>query len=116
MITWNIILNLFLLHLIVVMVVDISGAIDSLKSGLKWLLTKGKMKGNDYRLKPLDCSLCMSFWCGIIYLLIVGEFTLPYVTVVLFMACLSEVTKSAILLVKDIFVTIINLIYKLIDR
>ena len=70
-----VLINLTLITAIVVFIVDISGAVDSLKSGLKWILTKGKMKNSDYQLKPLDCSLCMTFWSGIIYLLITNNFT-----------------------------------------
>ena len=59
--------DLILMSIVVVTIVDISGAVDSLKSGLKWILTKGKMSNSDYTLKPIDCSLCMTFWSGIFY-------------------------------------------------
>ena len=70
-----VLINLLLISAIVVFIVDISGAVDSLKSGLKRILTKGVMKDSDYSLKPIDCSLCMTFWSGIIYLLCTGNFT-----------------------------------------
>lgn len=109
------ILNLFLISVIVVFIVDISGAVDSLKSGIKWILTRGKMNSSDYRLKPFDCSLCCVWWCGLIYLLVTGEFTLPYITVVCLLACFSGLIKSSILLIEDAVVKIIKVIYKLID-
>ena len=111
-----VLINLILIAAIVVFIVDISGAVDSLKSGLKWILTKGKMKDSDYRLKPFDCSLCQIFWCGIIYLLVIGEFTLPYFAFVCLLACFSGIIKNSILLVEDIITTIIQLIYKLIEK
>lgn len=111
-----VIINLTLIAAIVVFIVDISGAVDSLKSGLKWILTKGKMKNSDYQLKPLDCSLCMTFWSGIIYLLITNNFTLPYLAFVCLLACFSGIIKNSILLVEDIITTIIQLIYKLIEK
>lgn len=110
-----VLINLTLMAAIVVFIVDISGAVDSLKSGLKWILTKGKMKNSDYQLKPLDCSLCMTFWSGIIYLLITNNFTLPYLAFVCLLACFSGVIKTSILLVEDILIKITQLIYKLID-
>lgn len=111
------ILSLLLITVIVVFIVDISGAIDSLKSALKWILTKGKMKDSNYILKPIDCSLCMSFWSGLIYLLVVGKFTLFYVTVVCILACFVGIIKNCILLVEDVITKIIQVIYKyLIDR
>lgn len=111
-----VIINLTLIAAIVVFIVDISGAVDSLKSGLKWILTKGKMKNSDYQLKPLDCSLCMTFWSGIIYLLITKNFTLPYLAFVCLLSCFSGIIKSSILLVEDILIKITQLIYKLLDR
>ena len=111
-----VLINLILIAAIVVFIVDISGAVDSLKSGLKWILTKGKMKNSDYQLKPLDCSMCMTFWSGIICLLITNNFTLPYLAFVCLLACFSGIIKSSILLVEDILIKITQLIYKLLDR
>lgn len=73
------------------------------------------MNSSDYRLKPLDCSLCMTFWSGLIYLLVTGNFTLPFITVVCLLACFSGLIKSSILLIEDTVVKIIKVIYKLID-
>lgn len=111
-----VLIKLILMAYIVVMVVDISGVIDSVKSGLKWLLTKGKMKDSNYRLKPFDCSLCMTFWTGVIYLIIIGKFTIMYIAFVLLLACLAEVIKDSILLVKDVLITLEQLIWKLLDK
>lgn len=108
--------RLFLISLIVIFIVDISGAVDSLKSGIKWILTRGKMSNSDYNLKPFDCSLCMTFWCGIIYLLCTGNFTIYYLSFVCLLACFANVLKNSILMVEDILISIIQLIYKLIDR
>ena len=111
-----VLINLICIQLLVVFIVDISGAIDSLKSGLKWILTKGKMSSSDYRLKPIDCSLCMTFWSGLIYLWCVGSFTLPWICIVGLLAAFSGLAKSTILLFEDIVVRIINYIYnKFID-
>ncbi len=110
-----VLIHLILIAAIVVFIVDISGAVDSLKSGLKWILTGGKMKDSNYDLKPFSCSLCMTFWVGIIYLFCTGNFTLPYFGFVCFLSCFSGIIKSTILLVEDIIIKIIQLIYKLIE-
>lgn len=111
----NTILSLICLSVICVFIIDISGAVDSLKSALKWISTKGKMSGSDYRLKPIDCSLCSTFWAGLIYLLVVGKFTIFYVTVVCLLAAFSGLIKNSILLIEDIVSTIIQWIYKKLD-
>jgi len=112
----NVIFNLLLIQVIVVFIVDISGAVDSLKSGIKWILTKGNMNSSDYTLKPIDCSLCMTFWSGLAYLLITNNFALVYLAILCVMAAFSGIVKSAILLVEDSIVKIIQCIYKLIDK
>ena len=104
-------INLLLIALIVVFIVDISGAIDSFKQLISWIITKGKISTDNYRLKPLDCSLCSTFWSGLIYLLYTGTFSIPYFAFVCLLAYFSEYFKSTILLVGDIFVKIINMIY-----
>ena len=106
------ILNLLLIQVIVVFIVDISGAIDSLKSGLKWIITKGKMKGSDYRLKPFDCSLCSTWWSCIIYLLCVGKFTIPYIAIAALLSTFCGITKSTIYMLEDLFTKVIRFIYK----
>ena len=112
MVTSNIILNLFLIAVIVTVIVDISGAIDSLKSGIKWVLTRGKMSSSDYRLKPLDCSFCMNFWASVIYLLTIGAFELKYLVIICLFCTFCGIIKSTILLVGDICTKIIQIIYE----
>ena len=68
------ILNLLLINLILSYIIDVSGAVDSIKSFLKRILTKGKMSDPNYSLKPFDCSLCMTFWVSLIYLLVFDLF------------------------------------------
>ena len=106
------ILNLLLIQLIVVFIVDISGAIESLKSGLKLLLTKGKMSSSDYILKPFDCSLCCTWWTCLIYLLCVGKFTIPYIAFVAFQCTFCTQIKDTILCVGDLITKVIRIIYK----
>lgn len=110
-----VIINLLLIAVIWVVIIDLSGFIDNFKSGIKWLITKGKMSNSDYRLKPFDCSLCMTFWTGLIYLLIIGKFTLVYLAALCLISLFCSILKSSILLVEDTITTIINRIYKWLD-
>lgn len=90
-------MNLLLIAVCVVMIVDISGFIDSVKIGLKrWLGIKGGVT-----LKPFDCSLCMTHWTGLIYLLFTG-FTLQSYALLLFISVLTPTIASAILLIREI--------------
>lgn len=50
--------------------------------------------------KPFLCPLCMSFWMGIIYLLVTQQFTLFGVFMLLIMSNLSDVFQNAFSLTK----------------
>lgn len=102
------ILKMLFIAIICVVVIDLTDFVDNLKSGIKWVVTKGKMRGSDYRLKPFDCSLCTSFWCNVILLLVMGKFTIGYICLALIIALFTDVIKDTILLVKDVFLGIIN--------
>lgn len=101
-------INLLLLQLIVVFIVDISGVMDSIKYVISKLLTKGVIKTLNYRIKPFDCSLCMTFWVGLIYIIITHKITITYIA---FICLLSALTTT----VKDLWYTIIELITKLLN-
>lgn len=109
----NIILDLVCISIILVYITDITDFPDNIKKGIKWVLTKGKMSGSDYRLHLIDCSRCQLWWAGIIYLLCTGNFTLPYLVVVAILSCFASVIKDAIILLKDVLVKINQVIYKI---
>ena len=105
----TILLNLLIITNIVCFIVDLSGIIDSIKYGI-W---KTFIKVGDYHnlnLKPFSCSLCMSFWCGLIYLLITHSFTIPYIGFVCLMSLLAGTFSSIQQLIRDIIQKLITLI------
>lgn len=103
------ILNLLLLQLIIVFIIDISGFVDTMKTKFAKLLTKGKFKSSDYRLRPFDCSLCTTFWTGLIFLLITHQFTLPYIAFVCLLSATTTITK-------DIYFTVVDVITKILQK
>ena len=90
--------NLFSILIISVLVIDISGFVHSIKAAI------GKYLGispNSFRIKPFDCSFCMTFWISVIYLLVVGRFTLVNIAVVLLLCCLTTPLKNLVMSVRD---------------
>lgn len=109
-------INLFLLTCIIVFVIDLSGFVDEMVKRLYYKY----IKVGDYhtlipKLKPLTCSLCLSFWAGIIYLIITSQFTVLMVGYVCLLAFLTPIIGDVLVMIKDVLNKIINLIYKLID-
>ena len=110
-----ILLKLLCIQLICVLIIDISGFIDSVKFGISKWLTKGKFPKADYRIKPFDCSLCATWWTGLIYIICTGQFSIFLVAYLLFLAVMTPVAKDIIILIKDICIFIINKIYDIIQ-
>ncbi len=97
-----IILKLYLLSVICCLVIDISGAINSLKRLLCVILAalfrfpSLYNKGASVSVKPFDCSLCMSFWSGTVFLYINSALSIASVAACLFIACGARYTTGLI--------------------
>lgn len=90
------ILDLFLITTIICFIIDISGIIESIEWWLsKWLKVTCKIP------KPFSCSLCMTFWMGLIWISIFDFTLLNFVYVCLF-ATLSENISNFIIIIKQL--------------
>lgn len=95
------ILDLFLITIIICFIIDISGIIDTIKNIIwKWVFN-GNREYREFRLKPLDCSLCMTFWIGLIYISIL-DFSLINLLFVSVFAALSEEISNFIMIIKQL--------------
>lgn len=99
-------LKLFELAVIVVIVVDISGFIDSIKVFIGKVLHI-----NNVNLKPLSCSFCANWWTSIAYLVITNQLTITAVMVTLLLSTMTPVIKDAIYLIRDLIGKIISKLY-----
>lgn len=102
-------IDILLIAVIVVCIVDISGFTDSWKSALKKVLTKGRMSDPYYTLKPFDCSFCMTFWTGLIWLLVIHNVTLWMLAYLLLICVMTPVIKDVIILIRETMLKIIKL-------
>lgn len=102
--------TLIYLTLVVVFLIDFSGIVDTLKDALgKWL------KVRITSLKPFDCSLCMTWWCGLLAILIGREFTLGNILLVAMLALFTDKIADTIRLVRDLISKAINKLYELLN-
>lgn len=110
------IIDLILIQLIIVYVIDLSGVIDSIKLFISKHLTKSKIVTTNFSIKPFDCSLCSTWWIGLIYLIICHSFTIPYIALVALLSFLTPISSNILLLMKDLIGFEINKIYEWLQK
>ena len=104
-----ILINLLLISAILVFIIDLSGFTQSVQTFLKkWLKTS-----KDIVIKPFMCSLCMTFWTGIIYALIMHSLTIPILAYICLLSFLTPVIKDILKLIQDFIIAVINGIYNI---
>ena len=103
-------INILLIAVIAVFIIDLSGAINNL---VKPIVRKvlHLSPNADIHLPLIGCSLCVTFWVGLIYLLAVKAFALPGVVAVCIASFLTPIISDILILCKDILTKIIDLIY-----
>ena len=114
----TIIINILLLSTIIVFIVDLSGAIENLvKPIVKYFLHIPPYK--DINLPLIECSLCVTWWLGLIYVCIVSianSFTFNQFLILVFVlslvSFLTPVIKDILVLIKDLIIRLIEVCYK----
>ena len=114
----TIIINIILLATIIVFIVDLSGSIEHLvKPIVKHLLHIPPQK--DIMLPLIECSLCVVWWVGLIYVCyvtIANTFTfnqfLILVSVLSLVSFLTATLKDILVLIKDLIIRFIEVFYK----
>ena len=96
---WRTIEILAELLVVVVVLIDMSGAVDELKARLKrWLHIKGEVS-----LKPLDCSFCMYHWTALVVLLCLGRLNLATYTAICVGCLLTGTVRGLFSAILDLF-------------
>lgn len=95
----EILLNILIISIICCCIIDVSGFIESLENGLTKVL---KMKTKARIPKPFGCSLCMTHWLSIGYILLLKEFSLMIYAYILIVSILTPVTTDIIILIRDL--------------
>ena len=105
-------LNLFLISLIWVIILDLSGFMDEFKTLIAKFI---HIPVKNIQIKPFECSLCMTWWSGLIYLLIIHEVSFLTISAALFFAFLTTTTKDALYLIQDFLNWVIRKFSKLLQ-
>lgn len=113
------ILNLLFITIICCYIIDISGVVDSIKSLIAKILSskyKVHIDSSAISLKPIDCSLCTSFWCCLIYLIFTNHFTIPYILIASICSFLSKNITGFLNLISEFLVYLENKLYKILQN
>ena len=102
-------IDCLLITIIFVIITDQLNFWENFSSSLKSLLTKGKFK-SPIRCKILECSTCQSWWVNLIYIIIIGKFSIFMIGYILFLSWTTPLINSIFTLFKNIFIKIINTI------
>lgn len=102
----TILIDLLLVTLIIVYIIDISGAIEDL---VEPLLAKLFHKSKVRLKKPWSCSKCMTFWIGLIYLLITMSFTIPYIFYVCMLSMLTPFFNNVLTLLLEALIKLTDI-------
>ena len=107
----SIYIELLLVAVVVIFIVDISGWTDTWLGWLSKFTTKyGRGPVRDF--PPFTCSLCMTWWCCLAWLLIRGQFTLPLVAYSAGLATFSNTIQNLCISIREV----LNRLLLLIER
>ena len=102
-------LELFIISLLVCFVVDFSGFIEEMEG-----IIKRRLQMPFFHIgKPLSCSLCMTWWIGLFYLLVMDKFTILNIGYVAALAGASSIFTSMMFVLKDMCDKIIEWLSRL---
>lgn len=107
------ILNLFIISIIWVLILDLSGFARTIDKLFCKIFYPKRPFREDAHFPPFDCSLCMTWWSCLIYLIVANALTLPYIALSLLFAWLTTIEKDIFIMVKDMVTKLIDLLYTL---
>ena len=110
-------LNIFLIAIILVIITDLSGIVEYIKSHLYF-----RLRGTyDYPpswdtpiIHLMSCSLCQTWWVGLVYLIVIGQVTIPAIAYLLAIAYLTTTIKDIIVFIKETLTKAIDKLFKMI--
>ena len=99
----NLIIDLILIQVIVVILIDISGIVQSVES-----LIARALKLKSVSIHLIECSFCINHHTAVIYLLLTGSLSLESYCFVLILCFLTSVTKDLLWGIRDRLVKLLS--------
>lgn len=99
---------LLVIQFLAVFIIDYSGAVEDMLTPVVKKLSGSRI---GHIGKPFNCSLCTTFWAGLLYIIIAGLPFWQFIPVVAALAIATPVTFTAINFVKDFFFKVFEWLY-----
>ena len=107
-------INCLLITICWVIILDQLHFWEDFTSSVKSLLTKGKFR-NPIQIKPFNCSVCMSFWTNLIYIIVIGKFSIFMIGYILLLSWSAPLINSIFTLLKNAIIKFINILAEKIE-
>ena len=102
-------INCLFITIIWVVVLDQLHFWDDFSTMISGWLSGGKIK-KPLDWKPFNCSVCMSFWTNLAYIIVTNQFSILMVLYILTLSWGTPIISSILTLVKNLFLKFINTI------
>ena len=99
----KILIDLILIQVIVVILIDISGIVQSVEGLIARLLSLKKVS-----IYMLECSFCMNHHTAFIYLLLTGALSLKTYAIVLVLCFFTSITKDLLWGIRDRLIKLVS--------
>ena len=106
-------LELFMIAAVCVFIVDVSGWTESWKGALARWTHATSAAG---RLRPFDCSLCCTWWGGLLWCIFTGQFSLSAVALCALAAACTKPMLSAWQWIRTLACGLFDMLQRLTDR
>src|SRR5574344_1144145 len=102
-------INCLFITIIWIVILDQLHFWDDFSTMISGWLTNGKIK-KPIQLKPFNCSVCMSFWTNLAYIIVTNQFSILMILYILTLSWGTPIISSILTLVKNLFLKFINTI------
>ena len=102
-------INCLFITIIWVVVLDQLHFWDDFSMMISGWLSGGKIK-KPLDWKPFNCSVCMSFWTNLAYIIVTNQFSILMILYILTLSWTTPIISSILTLVKNLFLKFINTI------
>lgn len=108
----NTTIEILLLSIVINYVVEVSGFGQELKRWI-WKVFFFPKPISNVPDKPFFCPLCLTWWMGLILLIVEGQFNLPMIVALCFVSYLTPITADLMRLVKDLLVKMMDVLNRI---